>query len=134
MALTLQKEIQLDTLKSRQILSKALSRLQENWNFTNVEMAHLIRVKPNTYGLWKSKSEIPYQKAPYSPEIEVIISLLSIFRSLGAMFNSASDQILWLKNPHPHFKNVSPLEFAQQSCENLFYLKQYLDYVRGRGA
>ncbi len=49
------------------------------------------------------------------------------------MFVSATDQVLWLKTSHPHF-GKTPIEFAKNSCENLFFLKQYLDYVRGRGA
>lgn len=115
-------------------MGKALGNLQKAWNFTNAEMAGLIRVKPNTYGLWMKNREVPFQKPPYSTDIEIIIALLAIFRSLGAMFVSSSDQVLWLNAPHPHFAGQSPLEFAKRSSENLFYLKQYLDYVRGRGA
>ncbi len=130
----MQNELFLGTEKSRQVLGKALGRLQGTWNFTNAEMANLIRVKPNTYGHWMKKKEVPFQKPPYSTDIEIIIALIAIFRSLGAMFVSSNDQILWLKTPHPHFAGQSPLEFAKRSSENLFYLKQYLDYVRGRGA
>ncbi|GEM_PF-997240 len=134
MQLALQSHLSLDSKKSRQVLGKVLHRVQASWNFTNVEMALLLRVKPNTYGHWMKKHEIPFQKPPYSSEIEILIALLSIFRSLGSMFTSFSDQILWLKTPHPHFAGKSPLEFAKNSCENIFYLKQYLDFVRGRGA
>ncbi len=133
MALAASSETGLGTQKSRRVLGKALMQLQGSWNFTNVEMARLIRIKPNTYGLWKTKKEVPFQAPPYSTEIELIIALLSIFRSLGAMFVSATDQVLWLKTPHPRFGRA-PLEFAKTSCENLFFLKHYLDYVRGRGA
>jgi len=124
----------LDSEKSRRVLGKALARLQDSWGLTNAEMAHLIRVKPNTYGQWMKKQEVPFQKPPYSAEIETIIALISIFRSLGAMFVSPGDQVLWLKTPHPHLSGLRPLDFAKLSAQNLFYLKQYLDYVRGRGA
>lgn len=120
--------------KSRAVLGKALQGLQEEWGFTNAQMARLIRVKPNTYGYWMQKQEVPFHKPPYTTEIEIILALLSIFRSLGAMFVSSEDQLLWLNTPHPHFSGESPLTFAKHSSENLFYLKQYLDYVRGRGA
>ena len=129
----LQNSLFLDLASSRRVLGRALIRLQGAWNFTNAEMANLIRVKPNTYGHWVKKKEVPFQRPPYSAESEIMIALLSIFRSLGAMFVSSSDQILWLKTPHPRF-GESPLEFARHSSENLFYLKQYLDHVRGRGA
>jgi len=134
MKTAVQKKLFLDSERSRQVLGKSLGRLQGTWQFTNAEMAHLIRIKPNTYGYWMKKKQVPFQKPPYSTEIEMVIALLSIFRSLGAMFVSANDQVLWLKTPHPHFEGQNPLEFAKHSGENLFYLKQYLDYIRGRGA
>lgn len=121
-------------VQSRGVLGKALQGLQEEWGFTNTQMARLIRVKPNTYGYWMQKQEVPFHHPPYSTEIEIILALLSIFRSLGAMFVSSKDQLLWLNTSHPQFGGESPLEFAKHSSENLFYLKQYLDYVRGRGA
>ncbi len=126
--------IHLDSEKSRQVLGKALRRLQETWQFNNTEMATLLRVKPNTYGYWMKKEELPFQSPPYSAEMELVLVLFSVFRSLGAMFVSASDQLIWLKSVHPDFAGESPLDFAKKSSENLFYLKQYLEYVRGRGA
>lgn len=113
---------------------KVLSRIQQDWEFTNLDMARLLHVRANTYGNWMARKETPYQKPPYLPETELIITVLSIFRSLGAMFSSPKDQILWLRTGHPDFRGDSPLKFAQASCENLYYLKAYLDYVRGRGA
>lgn len=121
-------------LQPRQVLAKALQRLQEEWALSNAQMAHLIRVKPNTYGYWMQKAQVPFQAGPLRSEMELVIALIAIFRSLGAMFVAAADQQLWLKSPHPHFGEQSPLDFAKHSSENLFYLRQYLDYIRGRGA
>lgn len=128
------KNDHLDPARAGQTLGKTLFRLQDKWNFSNDEMARLIGVRPNTYGGWKKKSEIPIKKPPYSPEIELIIALLSTYRSLGSMFSSAKDQRLWLNSIHPDFGNKTPLEYAKKSYENVFSLKQYLDYIRGRGA
>ena len=115
-------------------LCKALARLQDTWGFANAAMAALLHLKANTYGNWLKAAEVPVGKLPYPAEIEMVVSLIAIFRSLGSMFQKAEDQVIWLETPHPHLQNNSPLEFAQASCENLFYLRNYLDYVRGRGA
>lgn len=120
--------------ESKYTLWKALKRVQDHWGFSNATMSRFLHVKPNTYGNWMKNQSVPMGKVPYSPEVELVITLLSIYRSLGAMFVSYQDQVLWLKSGHPHFSGLSPLDFAQKSCENVFYLKNYLDYVRGRGA
>lgn len=124
----------IDPERARHVLWKALKGVQTHWDFTNLEMAKLLHVRANTYGNWMAREEIPFQRTPYAPETELIITVLSIYRSLGAMFGASSDQVLWLTAKHPDFRGHSPLEFAQASCENLYYLKAYLDYVRGRGA
>ncbi|QQR80470.1 MAG: hypothetical protein IPJ69_14425 [Deltaproteobacteria bacterium] len=121
-------------LEPGKTLHKALTRLQETWGFTNAEMAKTLHLKANTYGNWIKSGEIPVGKPPYAPEIEILVTLIAIFRSLGSMFQKFSDQVLWLETPHPHFQKASPLQFAQATCENLFYLRHYLDYARSRGA
>jgi len=120
--------------ESKRTLWKALKRVQDNWAFSNARMSRFLHMKPNTYGNWMKNQTVPLSKPPYSPETELVIALLSIYRSLGAMFASHPDQLVWLQTVHPHFYHSSPLEFAQKSCENLFYLRAYLDYIRGRGA
>jgi len=120
--------------ESKFILWKALKRVQDHWEYSNAALSRFIHVKPNTYGNWMKNQSVPIGKSPYSPEVELVITLLAIYRSLGAMFISHQDQVIWLETCHPHFYNLSPLEYAQKSCENVFYLKKYLDYIRGRGA
>lgn len=61
------RKLSLETPQGRKTLGKAILRLQDNWKFTNTEMARLIGVKPNTFGGWKQKKEIPFKKAPLFP-------------------------------------------------------------------
>lgn len=132
--LAYQDDIALGTDKAKEVLFKALFRIQENWGFTNQKMSELLHVKPNTYGNWMQSGRVPIGRKPFSPEVELVIAVVAIFRSLGAMFDSYHNQVQWLDSPHPNFQNQSPFEFAKQSCANVFWLRQYLDYKRGRGA
>jgi hypothetical protein len=134
MELLQEPPLSLDPERAQSILWKALKGLQDRWDFTNLDMAKLLHVRANTYGNWMARTKVPFQRPPFSPETELVVTVLSIYRSLGAMFSSHKDQTLWLTTTHPDFQRLSPLAFAQKSCENLFYLKNYLDYVRGRGA
>lgn len=120
--------------KAQETVCKVLGRIQKSWDFTNVEMARLLHIRPNTYGNWINANKVPLGVPPWSPDIEAVISLMAIHRSLSAMFNLPDDQVIWLKTPHPDFRQESPLNYAKASCAGLFYLKAYLDYIRGRGA
>lgn len=113
---------------------KVLERIQTSLNFSNVEMARWLHVKPNTYGNWLKNGRVPMGIPPWSADTEAVIMVMAIHRSLSAMFQNPQDQLLWLKTPHPDFQKTSPLDHAIGSCAGLFYLKGYLDYVRGRGA
>lgn len=125
--------IELGSDKARHVLCKALQHIQENWDLSNVDMSRLLHIKPNTYGNWLKQNEVPVGVAPYAPEIEIVIALIAIYRSLGAMFAASQDQILWLRQKHPDL-GESPMTFVQKACANVFWLRAYLDYVRGCGA
>mgnify|MGYP001589189512 CR=1 FL=1 len=129
-----QQSIRPNSLEARQTLSKALGRAQGRWLLSNKTMAALLHVAPNTYGLWINKEEVPAGGIPYRPETEAVIALLAIHRSLSAMFSNPQDQLLWLTTTHPSLQSKSPLQFAMSSLANLFQLRSYLDFVRGRGA
>lgn len=97
-------------------------------------MAKLIHIAPSTYGVWMRNEEIPLNSPPLKPEAEAAVAVLAIYRSLSAMFDNPSDQVKWLRTPHPSFRKKAPVEYAQNSMSDLFQLRIYLDYVRGRGA
>jgi hypothetical protein len=119
--------------KARQTVWKAISNIQQKWEFNSAEMARLLHAKTSTFHSWKEREEIPVSQKPLSPDMEVVVAVIAIYRSLSAMFSSPKDQIEWLTSTHPEFQ-VTPLKFAETSSPNLFQLRSYLDYVRGRGA
>jgi len=119
--------------KARQTVWKAISNIQNKWELNAVEMARLLHTKAPTFHSWKKREEVPVSQAPLSPEMEVVVAVIAIYRSLSAMFANPKDQVAWLTSKHPEFQ-VSPLKFAEASSPNVFQLRSYLDYVRGRGA
>ncbi|MGQ0572466.1 MAG: MbcA/ParS/Xre antitoxin family protein [Armatimonadota bacterium] len=49
------------------------------------------------------------------------------------MFTNPKNQRAWLNAVHPEL-GKAPLELLATSMEGLILVRQYLDYVRGRGA
>ena len=111
---------------------KSVARIQEKWELNAAQMARLLHVKPPTFHNWKHQAEIPIS-AELTPDIELIIAVIAIYRSLSAMFASPKDQVAWLNSKHPQLQAI-PIKFAESSSSNLFQLRSYLDFVRGRGA
>lgn len=132
-AFAFKNSIEHGSLAAEETVCKVISRIQKSWQFTNAQMARLLHTRANTYGLWLKKKRIALGKPPFTADMQVVISLIAIHRSLTALMQNPKDQVLWLSSPHPDFNGVSPLEFAKHSCANLFYLKSYLDYLRGLG-
>ena len=125
--------IALGSSRARQTAWKAISNIQNKWELNAAEMARLLHAKAPTFHSWKERGEVPVSQAPLSPDMEVVVAIIAIYRSLSAMFANPKDQVAWLTSKHPEFQ-VPPLKFAEASSPNLFQLRSYLDYVRGRGA
>jgi hypothetical protein len=125
--------ISLRSSKARQTVWKAISNIQNKWELNASEMARLLHTKAPTFHSWKTREEVPISQKPLSPDMEVVVAVIAIYRSLSAMFSNPKDQIKWLNSKHPEFQ-TQPLKFAEESSPNLFQLRSYLDYVRGRGA
>ena len=96
-------------------------------------LAKLLHLPVNTMNLWLSKKRIPIGTPPFDPRQEALLNLLAVHRSLHAMFSEPANQLDWLKTRHPELGFI-PLEKIQESLSGLFLVRQYLDYVRGRGA
>ena len=107
--------------------------MQEQWQLSNKEISELLHIKPSTYHNWEQNERVPLGAKPFGLKTQMVITFLAIYRSLGAMFNNQEDQLIWLKSEHKYFKK-SPFDFAKDSAGNLFALRSYLDYKRGRGA
>jgi len=76
---------------------------------------------------------IPINSPVLHPDVQVIMHLLAIHRSLEAMFENPAHQRAWLTTFHPQINNIPEKRMAE-SVDGLIYIRQYLDYLRGRGA
>lgn len=124
-----------DSAIAQKAVAKALEHLAKQWEISGTEIAQLLRVPPNTVNDWRAKGKVPlaFGEDRLDPRAEVILHLLACQRSLESMFRNAEDQRAWLRTKHPDF-NAAPIDIMKRSSESLFFVRGYLDYVRGRGA
>jgi hypothetical protein len=118
--------------KKGQALAEALSFLKDQWNWSGNDLWEVTHIPPNTINNWISNKLVPVE-TPYSNNVQVILHLLSIHKNLDSIFENPENQLLWLKTLHPDF-HKAPIEQMKESLEGLIGVRQYLDYVRGRGA
>lgn len=121
------------SLTAEKAVYEALAFLRNSWGMSGSMVAKLLRLPVNTVNFWISKQRIPIGIPPFDAKGEALLNLLAIHRSLYAMFSEPANQLAWLKTKHPALGFV-PLEKIQESTAGLFYVRQYLDYIRGRGA
>ncbi len=121
------------SLSAQQAVFEALEFLRSEWKFNGSALAKLLHLPITTVNLWLSKKRVPVGVPPFDPRAEALLNLLAIHRSLHAMFAEPANQLAWLKTTHPEM-GCTPLEKIQESTQGLFWVRQYLDYVRGRGA
>ncbi|OAI45641.1 hypothetical protein AYO45_06670 [Gammaproteobacteria bacterium SCGC AG-212-F23] len=112
---------------------EGLHYLKNRLEWSGTKIASILHLAPNTVNTWLKNNIIPLHSAALSPDVQAIIHLLAIHRSLEAMFEDPIHQRAWLATFHPEL-NVIPEKLMGQSFDGLIFIRQYLDYVRGRGA
>lgn len=110
-----------------------LKYLKNRLDWSGTKIANILHLPPNTVNTWLKNGVIPISNVMLHPDIQVIIHLLAIHRSLEAMFDNPAHQRVWLSTFHPEL-NVIPEKLMGKSVEGLIFIRQYLDYARGRGA
>ncbi len=123
----------LDFVLASEALADGLRYLKEQWNWNGSKIAKVLHLSPTTVNGWMRKRTVHFSGRVISPEVEAVIHLLAIHRSLAAMFADSFHQIQWLMTEHPDF-GVSPVSKMSDSIAGLILIRQYLDFVRGRGA
>ena len=118
---------------AQKAIYEALRHLMADWDLGDSEAAGVLHLHSNTIKKWLADKSIPMGKPPFAPHHEALLHLLAIHRSLSAMFSKPENQRAWLMAMHQDF-GVAPLEKMRESMEGLILVRQYLDYVRGRGA
>lgn len=112
---------------------EGLQYLKNRLNWSGTKIANTLHLPPNTVNTWLKNGIVPISHSKLHPDIQVIIHLLAIHRSLEAMFDDPIHQRAWLSTMHPEL-NVVPEKLMDESIDGLIFVRQYLDYVRGRGA
>jgi hypothetical protein len=121
-----------ESLASEAVID-GLKYLQTQWKWKGTDIGRVLHIPPTTINGWFRKGSLRVSE-PISPEVQLVIHLLAIHRNLSAMFSEPFHQIEWLNSPHPDFSGISPVERMTESAQGLIFVRQYLDYVRGRGA
>ena len=106
-------------------------KLRLEWSGSKIAMT--LHLPSNTVNTWLKNGSVPLSTALFQPEIQAIIHLLAIHRSLEAMFDNPLQQRAWLTTHHPEL-NCIPEQRIADSLEGLIFIRQYLDYIRGKGA
>lgn len=123
-----------DVSVARYALVDGLEYLKNRLGWSGSKIAKILHLPPNTVNTWLKNGYVPMNSSTsLHPDVQVIIHLLAIHRSLEAMFEDHANQHAWLSTVHPEL-NVIPEEVMGESIEGLIFIRQYLDYVRGRGA
>lgn len=112
---------------------EALSFMREAWSLSGSALAEFLRLPASTVNTWFAKKRVPLGKPPFDPTAEAILHLIAVHRSLDAMFSGPEGQRAWLDTPHPAFERA-PADLMRDSLAGLIFIRQYLDYTRGRGA
>ena len=125
--------VEFDPKTASHAVADGLKYLQNRLEWSGTKIANTLHIPPNTINTWLKKGSVPINSRILHPDMQLVIHLLAIHRSLEAMFENPSYQRAWLSTFHPEL-NVVPEKLMSESIQGLIFIRQYLDYVRGRGA
>jgi hypothetical protein len=110
-----------------------LEYIKNRLDWSGTKIANILHLPANTVNTWLKNGVVPITNQTLPPDIQAIVHLLAIHRSLEAMFDEPTHQRAWLSTVHPEL-NIKPELLMAESIDGLIFVRQYLDYVRGRGA
>jgi hypothetical protein len=114
-------------------LVDGLVYLKNRLEWSGSKIARVLHLPANTVNTWLKNGSVPINNANLQPDVQTVIHLLAIHRSLEAMFENPAHQRTWLTTRHPELDLVPEIIMAE-SIDGIIFIRQYLDYVRGRGA
>jgi hypothetical protein len=123
----------LNPAKASEALADGLRFLKDQWSWNGSKIARVLHLSPTTINGWIRRGTIPVTGRQLSPDVEAVVHLLAVHRNLATMFSEPFHQLQWLTTPHPDLE-VAPLNKMSESMAGLIQVRQYLDFVRGRGA
>lgn len=116
-----------------QALVDGLIYLKNRWQWSGAKIARVLHLPANTVNTWIKNGSLPVHSASLSPDVQAVVHLIAIHRSLEAMFENPEHQVAWLITHHPKL-SATPENKMSESIDGLILIRQYLDYARGRGA
>lgn len=122
-----------DPLLAGRAVVDGLKYLQDRLGWSGMKIASILHLPANTVNTWLKNGTVIILTPILPPNIQIIVHLLAIHRSLEAMFENPAHQRAWLSTYHPEL-NTIPEQRMSESIEGLIFIRQYLDYIRGRGA
>jgi hypothetical protein len=122
-----------DAKSAGQAIISGLDYLKSRLDWSGTKIANILHLPANTLNTWIKNGIVPISSAILQPDIQAVIHLLAIHRSLEAMFEEPLHQQAWLATYHPEL-SIIPEQLMAESIDGLIFIRQYLDYVRGRGA
>jgi len=125
--------IKLDPALASIAIIDGLQYLKIRLGWSGTKIAGILHLPANTVNTWLKNGMVPIHSSVLHPDIQALIHLLAIHRSLEAMFEQPAHQQSWLSTLHPMLHGI-PEDIMGESIEGLIFIRQYLDYTRGRGA
>lgn len=128
-------ESQLSLEQQQTALFKVLNKtLVELFDGKQKDLAAVLHVDQSTVSRWLSKKSVSLNPSAMGNDYQVLIALISIHRSLHAIFSAESDRQAWFKAKNTHLNESSPRDLAASGFDGLIKVRQYLDFMRGLGA
>lgn len=127
------RSFKFDSSVAGRAIVDGLNYLKQRLEWSGTKIANILHLPANTVNTWLKNGIIPINSPILHPDVQTIIHLLAIHRSLEAMFDNPIHQCAWLSTLHPEL-NIIPEKLMGESIDGLIYIRQYLDYIRGRGA
>ena len=123
----------INSAKASEAIADGLCYLKRQWEWNGSKIARVLHLSPTTINGWIRRRIVPLSSKNITPEVEAVIHLLAVHRSLASMFSEPYLQLQWLGTSHPDL-GITPFKRMSESLAGLIQVRQYLDYVRGRGA
>ncbi len=111
----------------------ALKYFKNRLKWSDTKIINTLHLPSDTINAWFKKGIVSINNSVLQPNIQAVIHLLAIHRSLEAMFTDPIQQRMWLSTFHPEL-NVIPEKLMSESSDGLIFIRHYLDYVGERGA
>lgn len=122
----------LNPTKASEAVADGLRYLKDQWDWNGSQIARVLHLSPTTINGWIRRRIVPISRN-ITPDVQAVVHLLAVHRSLASMFSEPFHQLQWLETSHPDL-GVAPLNKMSESMAGLIHVRQYLDFVRGRGA